>query len=388
MIITYPTYMQSQFETALEKVNKKLSKIEGTTPVTVEEVTYSNVTIGVDSFGADMKMDIAEVLVTAPISTKHKGFEFKGSVSYIDGVKMIVGNGDHNLTHIEEMRCDHCNHKRKRNTVYAFTNPEGEEVIIGSTCVDEYMGININKALSVFNGFVTETYGDEDEFRIRGGSIGSSMDELIHATLKVYATDSIYKKFETVTEVLICLSNARESKDSAVSIRNVAMGVMTVAKVKELMVKQYGSLDANSSNFASNLVNSLFLPNTKNFREYLPKSLRGIVVYGIYSALNSFKEEENKKQNPVKMANEHIGSEGDKIEMLGNVILVKSIPNDYGVSFLFVINTEEGQLKTFTTSKTFDDVSEGDKITIKGTIKRHEEFKGIKSTLLTRVKKV
>lgn len=58
--------------------------------------------------------------------------------------------------------------------------------------------------------------------------------------------------------------------------------------------------------------------------------------------------------------------------------------NQFGVTYVYKFTTEEGNIFTWKTGKSLR-VSEG-AITLKGTIKAHNEFRGAKETELTRCK--
>jgi hypothetical protein len=84
-----------------------------------------------------------------------------------------------------------------------------------------------------------------------------------------------------------------------------------------------------------------------------------------------------------------IGLIGEKIEVTGTVKTKRNF-GSYSYKgpskYLFVVDTDRGQVKTFSTGKWIRNVKEGDKVSWIGTVKDHETFKGWKSTVLTRVK--
>ncbi len=81
----------------------------------------------------------------------------------------------------------------------------------------------------------------------------------------------------------------------------------------------------------------------------------------------------------------HFGSEGERIKgITAAVKSVKFVDNDFGGSWLVVMETSEGHvLKTFA-SGAFADVKEGEEVTFSATVKRHSEYAGKKETLLSR----
>ena len=84
-------------------------------------------------------------------------------------------------------------------------------------------------------------------------------------------------------------------------------------------------------------------------------------------------------------ASEHVGEVG-KREVFDNVVLteMKYIESQFGVSVLHKFNMDGNQLVWFG-SRELGGVEIGDKISIKATVKRHDEFNGIPQTAINRV---
>ena len=89
---------------------------------------------------------------------------------------------------------------------------------------------------------------------------------------------------------------------------------------------------------------------------------------------------------------QHVGKVGDKIEVEVTYIHTASWENAYGgwlnhasVTNLHTFKDSQGNVFTWKTSN-FIEADYGQKMTIKGTVKEHSEYKGIKQTVLTRCK--
>ena len=89
------------------------------------------------------------------------------------------------------MRCDHCGRDIKnRNGYFFFRNPQNELTVVGSTCVDAFLGFNVRQLL--------EALGDATEFERSCGTpdfdkevigIGiRSFIELVSATTNSFST--------------------------------------------------------------------------------------------------------------------------------------------------------------------------------------------------------
>lgn len=101
-----------------------------------------------------------------------------------------------------------------------------------------------------------------------------------------------------------------------------------------------------------------------------------------------------KIEKPVAV-NEYIGEVGTKIEITGELMKVVTFERmkfgyyDSGVGYLAKIKTEQGIVVYWgfpVDCKTKDDITEGSKIKVRGTVKSHEEQKGFKQTVIQRPK--
>ena len=107
----------------------------------------------------------------------------------------------------------------------------------------------------------------------------------------------------------------------------------------------------------------------------------GIVGYAIYSALATPEQKE-------KINSEWVGTVGEKILTTVKVMDQKTIDSIYGQTTLISMRDETGHsFKTFTTSVATD-WEIGRTLNIKGTVKAHNEYRGVKETLLKLVKEI
>lgn len=87
----------------------------------------------------------------------------------------------------------------------------------------------------------------------------------------------------------------------------------------------------------------------------------------------------------------HLEAEvGQRTEVTGTVVLARRIEGDvYGDKMLIILDCGDGvTVKTFSTSAWVWNVDRGDVVTVKATVKEHGEYKGEKSTMVTRAQLV
>lgn len=97
----------------------------------------------------------------------------------------------------------------------------------------------------------------------------------------------------------------------------------------------------------------------------------------------------DKPKEPVKVS-EYIGNVGDKIEMTVTLDHVAYWLNkfrewEHNYTYLYSFKDDNGNVLVWQTSKGLA-LDDGAKVTIKGTIKEHNEYKEVKQTVLTRCK--
>lgn len=93
-----------------------------------------------------------------------------------------------------------------------------------------------------------------------------------------------------------------------------------------------------------------------------------------------------------KSTSTHVGTVGEKLEVVVTYTHTSSWENSYGgwlnhasVTNLHTFKDEHGNVFTWKTDK-YIEAEYGTKMTLKGTVKSHDEYKGIKQTVMTRCK--
>jgi hypothetical protein len=386
----FPHYMAEEFETTLEKVNKKLRRIKGTTDITVlEQNEYRK---EVDNYKF---VEFIKTTVSLPVSVKHRGFEYVGTVSTKDGVQTIFAPNNDNIADVNTQYCDHCNTNRKRNVVHVFNHEKKGRTTVGSTCCKEFFGLDLHKALNIFKGFLTlclDMDYDEEQYCASRSTYGFFRQAVYAATLLAYNENNSYSKGDyyngipsTADFVKDMLNDNGFHRDIKRNARNSAE-VIPFKDLDELLVATYGNLDPKASNFNSNVANALFCQGI--LREFIPFKAVGLIVWAIYNALNK----KAKAENTAKKVNAHIGNVGEKIVANDATLrFVKEMGSFsyYGpTSYLLTFDTPNGQVKTFSTNKTLTGLEIGATVNLTGKVKSHEEYKGFKSTMLNYTKVV
>lgn len=420
---SFPSFIRAEFDKKFNLLNKKLLKMPEGEEVKIVKETFEDRKILKPEARKEVLrtkhlpkgkryevkeedfLDVVftEVEVTVPSVNKIPGYEVVGTITLLKDetgnvTKTIYALDDEvNLAEVDVKFCHHCGTKRQRKAVTVVREiSSGELKSIGSTCVFEYLGVDIFPVLNTFFNF----YKEDDFYGSRGmnNAWGYPIKNLADACRVAYSQNSFYVK---VGDSRYGEYNANNTKSIVDGIHDVLFSpnehtssfrkeylevLKTAPKVAKLLVDFYEDLDAHSSNFNSNIVETLFYVNEqgdRKLRDFIVGKSRGIFVWAVFNALNKTKEQ---KVTVPSKPSEHVGTIGERIEVEGEVTFVKTCENYYGSSRMIkFVDSKGNNFVSFGTGKGIWDAEIGDKIRGKGTISNHDEFKGIKQTNLKRL---
>jgi len=132
--------------------------------------------------------------------------------------------------------------------------------------------------------------------------------------------------------------------------------------------------------------NDDYVYNMKNFYSLDEVELRYVPF--VASGISAYNRSVEKiiEMKAKKAVSNYVGEIGEKITSDVEVTGSRHVSGYYGSSLLVKMVDDSGNtFTTFYSGYKFEP-EVGDKLTIKGTVKAHKEFKGWKSTMLTRVK--
>lgn len=269
-------------------------------------------------------------------------------------------------------RCEHCGTNRRRNVTFIVEREDGSRKQVGKTCLKEYTGIDPATALmaeEVHDFILNES--------VRWETAGAAPKMYDAAYVLALAVESIrdhgyIKSTENGATKLDVLERFKHDEHpSAESI-----------KKSESIVEWLSNLDDNT---------------TGPERDCKPLALSGYcklshigrlaympLAYDRYVKEIEHKEAQEARKNAEKVS-EYVGTEGERITIeTQTAALLTSWENQFGYTYLYKF-VSNGNVFMWFASRPIE-VNDG--MTIKGTIKSHNELDGIKQTILTRCKVV
>jgi hypothetical protein len=283
-----------------------------------------------------------------------------------------------------DQECDHCGTVRHRTETFVVFNAEtGEYKQLGRNCLELFLGIR--PCLWVFD--VEPSLSDTD--RSPRGVDLESVENIVAAALGVtkggpgYVSQAAaeFKGVSSTQETRSCLYErpvgryATERQHELNAYREAAAGYLadgTVAKVIEAAKAIEGD-----SEYADNI-------RILAASEYVDVKNLGLVAsfVAVYNRANRVAAERKAKSDRVSG---WLGDVKGQLTTTGTVVNKRFIESRYGTSTLVEWVTAEGLTCKWFSSNTVE-ANEGDVVTVTGTVKKHDTYQGLKSTVLTRCK--
>ena len=295
--------------------------------------------------------------------------------------------------------CDYCKTNRKRNKTYLVVNREtGEWKQLGKECLKLFVtGIDVD-AIATFESFIKEAedaanpgneffYNKRFKFvkvadalalacavyRERGylatrDSVGNPND----FSNKNIVQRKLAQKYGFDNDFLNITNSVRSEIDeidlkidSAIARENVEVAVEMVSRFPD---------DAYYNNLKVIVAN-----------EYIPLNKLGLLV-SIPKAIDRYEEEKKRQEEKERLATEsnYIGSVGDKIEIeFVSGREVACCETQFGLLHIYEFKDASGNVIVWKSSSG-KEIPESGKIS--GTVKAHEEYNGVKQTVILRAK--
>lgn len=335
------------------------------------------------------------ITVEAEGTARINGCRFVASVDHLP-----EGNIIRNATELAvpsryyncDATCEHCNRIRSRKqTFIVYNEAEDRFVQVGSGCLQDYTGgLNIEVATSFYDMLF---------------ELDQSADNYSGTIHNYYETDfilgyayQIVKRFGYVSsqefdggtkgKVIDYYNffNGRADKfnayveDEAVKFNFNKNNSKEIYEQVFAVIKYVSALEDSSE----------YIHNIKVLakKQYVTARELGYVVSMISCYNRHLRDEESKakreEQLKKDMESTHIGNVGDRINVVvKSMDCISSWDNQYGTTFRYKIVDEDGNIYMWDSSNgiEFDKV-----VSLKGTVKKHDVFRGVNQTWLTRCK--
>ena len=322
-----------------------------------------------------------------------------------------------------DCRCDKCQKKISRAKYIVFSKTDNVQtrddlIVLGTTCSKEYFPFDVE---SYFYGLelafdeLASLY-DEERGSCSFRATTTDFDDLFYATIACTNNLLVYEKEDRRTRSLVdrWIANEKVSRYSSATYRDeypIPSNAYTLAEIKEWISESFNKdNDEIRNDFEMNARTTFYKTlddGTRELRDRIPNKFLGIAIYGFISAKKNhdrlvekkIAEEERAKANAEV---EYYGAVGDKFDLTLTFDKSFCFEGAYGFTYIHLFHDDEGhQFKWSSLNGTYkveyDKTADfggieycefeiGHKYFMKGTVKAHNEYKGVKQTVITRCK--
>ena len=299
--------------------------------------------------------------------------------------------------------CDHCQTTRYRKETYVLSHADGRWAQVGSTCIKDFLGGADPHALAewleqVLKLYSTAAQGDPD-----GGFGCECRHELRWDAIDVLrATALAVRKWgwrsrtkaqeegglATADDVRGLLDPPKLSGKERTRILEIwaefrEEGDGATAKEALTWARALGADGRRLSDYEHNL-KTLLTDETVDVRG-LGLACSAIAAH----ARATEKELAFKRWAKIGENSQYQGEVGKRMELWAEVMSYRALEGQWGATHLYKLVDDAGNLYTWFGSKTLYDTNGchprlGDRVRVKATVKKHEAFRGVRQTVITR----
>jgi hypothetical protein len=336
-----------------------------------------------------------EVLLNGFEAPKLNGWSFVARIDHANEVGNIVrpvpGATVPDYYRTAASNCDHCNRKRFRRDTFVVRNEEGEYKQVGATCIKDFLGHGDPEKLAK----LAELLGYADEYARGAMSVGADRRYLDLETFLAQCAAVIDKYGYMSRSNAMKINETRAPGREVQTTASYALDSMFFALGEEREVfypeDKHRALAIESIEWAQALgedgtvlndyEHNIHVLAATGYIEFRSVNYASSILATYMRKNNLFPQREEKKISA------HVGAIGDKL-VQREVELLGAFPRDNGrggYTYFYRFADADGNVLTWSTG-TYIDAEKGAKLKLGGTVKKHDVFKEIKSTLLSHCK--
>jgi hypothetical protein len=301
--------------------------------------------------------------------------------------------------------CDFCKSNRDRNNTYIVINQETDEIKqVGGQCLQKYIGNEAKKLAKFYFSimpYFLESFDDEQFGEggggFRRGSTVFDVDSVLPAAVAITRQVGGYKKADDSMSTamlvkmvldLIPLPDSRYADASYIanirSLYDTGKNPTQADKDKATKIIEW------FNNLPDDQKDSAYMASLESIIQSDMVSVRSIgILCSIVSAYDrAMSQQASTSAASQQKVSNHVGSVGAKIPQTKVEVVYTAIKDStYGEYQLVKMVDDSGNVYTWfnTGAKRLDNNAQ---YNITGTVKKHDSFNNVKSTVLTRVKAV
>lgn len=288
--------------------------------------------------------------------------------------------------------CEHCGLARRRTKTHLVEHATtGEIKQVGSNCLRDFLGVDPHTILR-YATYLQEIALSMDEDGFEGGGAGAKRmigteEYVTHVctmirTVGWIAASEDYKGRPTRDQAMSNITEYGKVEKGVPQFEEVIEADHQRALAAIEWAKEHLGAKVHQSQDASDFDRNLYVAANG---DTIPSKGLGILAY-LPVAHAKFQEREIERAQQAKQAadnpSEHVGQVKDRLELTLKVMNIYENAGDWGTTWITTLLDEEtgNKFKWFASKE----LVRGESYTGKWTVKNHDEYKGVKETVVTR----
>lgn len=392
MRYTIPSYKRKQILNKIEGLNKRIVGMEGQRIEYTASLDYEK-TININD--ADMLVKVFDIDVTNPMVSLN-GWSFLAITEHSKKGNIILKK----LYDVEipeqyqnsDTYCEHCNTNRYRKYTYLVYNNDTKEIHqVGSTCLTAYLGFDASLLMAHAELFThLKTIMDDD--RERGRMVKRGVEtQTIENFLKLAIVTIEKYGYVSAKKAREYYANGNELHEDSIYHNATGYTVWGINYNKKYWKNELEEAKTDRVNeiytkiiewvkgleTKSDYIRNIQILVDRDYVTYKTATTAASIV-GVYNMnLQKNKVEDKKVSN-------WFGTIKERIDV--DLILKRKTPFEgkFGISNCYMFETQEGNVAILFTAAV--ELEEGKRYVGKATVTKHTEYKGLKQTVINRVK--
>ena len=390
-----PAYNYPTLAEAVEKLNRRAEKL-GCAPLVLRIVRKYDLMQERTRNGVKIKSVQARMEVEIEGETpKFEGWNLLAAVEMLENgenlVRNVPGRVVPEVFRTTDTHCDHCKATRYRKEVFVLGHDDGRFVQVGRQCIADFLGhVSAENLLA------------RAEWAMSANDLGREAEDEDFGGSREFRRD--IAEFLAVTAVVIrrlgWVSNKMvQERGEGVSTSSIAWRILTdgCPYMRALVAENDLHFEEIDEKLASEALIWAQNQPTTGVADYLYNlgvacrqdcvtyRTSGLVASAI-AAYQRHLDNEGTRRRRQNLERRHVGVEGKRDDFCDLVIKrMRYFDSQYGVKTLITFEDATGNLLVWWASKQLDGIEEGDAVDIRGTVKKHGDYKGTPQTELQRV---
>ena len=345
------------------------------------------------------------IILSVNFDIKINGWKFIASIDHLN-TGNIVKSAVSNITLPEKYRtaknttCDHCHTSRYRKQTYIVYNENTKEFKqVGSSCLKVYTGLDVASVVAFSDLYNTvSNYNGSSEgwdYDGLGGFFASDKSiSVLRTVCMAYDLVNIFGYEKKGTGKKSTVGRVIDTEDYL----DGYMAKYQPKKYRELAqtfeTKGLKFYSENSMNKAKEIIKYVLSQKVTNdymnnmhvilSNDWAHKKYRGFIVSAVAVYNKGLeRDKEYQQEHANDMTSEHVGNVGERLNItVKSCNTVTSWESEFGTTYIYKFIDVNDNIYTWKTTKVFKDGV----TSLTGTVKTHNDYKGIKQTELTRCK--